>query len=177
MEELNAIPQPATTTVRLGEGFQTKTIDHDHLVKYGLIGKDMLSFLNDLCFLVDEKKGDIPAEEWESLKFSLRALMWTYDAGELYYYLLHAHGADAIKYNAWVHFASDSTWDICVRVFTDMPTDILEEYGAKEWQTRTQTTGHKGKESLLKAIGKRTDIYGSDSLPEDMVEGILFKKS
>lgn len=161
--------------VDLGEGFKTKTRNKEFLEKHNLLGKDVLSFVNELCFLVDEKKADLPLEEWESLEFSLRALMVTYDGGELYYYLLHAHGAEALNYNAWAHFASDTDWRICVRTFTDMPTDILEEYAAKDWAERTRTTGEEGKKNIIKAISKRTDIYGSHSLPINMVEGILFK--
>lgn len=161
--------------VDLGEGFVTKTRNKEVLEKHDLLGKDVLSFVNELCFLVDEKKADMPLEEWEALEFSLRVLMVSYDGGELYYYLLHAHGADALNYNAWTHFASDTDWRICVRTFTDMPTSILEEYAVKEWKERTRTTGEEGKKNIIKAISKRTDIYGAHSLPTEMVEGILFK--
>jgi hypothetical protein len=162
-------------TVSLGEGFQTKTRNKDHLEKHGLIGTDLLSFVNDLCVLVDEKKSELPKEEWENLAFTLLVLMVTYDTGELYYYLLHSYGADAINYNAWVHFVSDSDWRTCVRAFTDMPTAILEEYGAKEWQGRIHKMYRANIEQFLKAISERTDIYGANGgLPSEMVEGILF---
>lgn len=162
-------------SVDLGEGFITKTRNKKVLEKHDLLGKDVLNFVNELCFLVDEKKDEMPVEEWESLEFTLRVLMVTYDGGELYYYLLHAHGADAIKYNTWVHFSFDSDWLICVRTFTDMPTEVLEEYAVKAWMERTRTTGTEGTKNIIKAISKRTDMYGAHSLPTDMVEGILFK--
>lgn len=160
--------------VDIGEGFVTKTRNKEVLEKYNLLGKDVLSFVNELCFIVDEKKDEMPLEEWESLEFTLRVLMVTYDGGELYYYLLHAHGAEALNYNAWAHFAGDTDWRICVRTFADMPTEILEEYAAKDWAERTRTTGEEGKKHILNAISQRTDIYGVHSLPTNMVEAILF---
>lgn len=168
-------PEPEYT-VPLGEGFQTKTYSIECLKKYNLIGVDVLTFVNTLCSLVDNEKDEVTLEEWHCLEFTLRAFMVTYDSGELYFYLLHSHGPDAINYRAWVHFANDSSWPICVRTFTDMPTEMLEEYAAKDWQRRIQGCGDETKRKFMEAIGKRTDIYGQDSLPLEMVEGILFGK-
>ena len=127
----------------LGEGFTTKTRTKEVLEKHDLIGKDVLGFVNELCFIVDEKKEELPLEEWESMEFSLRALMVSYDGGELYYYLLHAHGAEALNYNAWAHFASDTDWLVCVRTFTYMPTAVLEEYAAKDGQNAAELRGKR----------------------------------
>lgn len=163
--------------VLLENGFQTKTLNHDHLVKHGLMGKGMLHFVNGLCALVHEGKDATPADEWNTLELTWRVLMKTYENGELYFYLLHAYGPDAISYSSWVHFASCSTWDICVRVFTDMPTAVLEEYGTRDWKERSRTAGLEGKVTILAAIGKRTDIYGIDSMPAHLVDGIIFGSS
>lgn len=162
----------------LSNGFFLKTTNTNAscLDRYKLLDKDVLYFTNRLSLLVDTRKNKIPKNDWEILARTLNNFMVTHQNGELYYYLLHAHGPDAIKYNAWVHFASDTDWSICVRTFTDMPTKILEEYADKEWHNRTRRMSYKDIEVFLKAINKRTDIYGNDSLPLSMVEGILFDK-
>jgi hypothetical protein len=167
-------PKLPEYVVDLGEGFKTKTKNKDHLTKHGLMEVDILTFVNKLCVLVDTKKDEIPADEWNTLKNTLAHLVVSYD-GELYYYLLHAHGADALNYNAWVHFSYDSSWPVCVRTFTDMPTDVLEQYALKAWAVRNRTLGDDGRKAVMQAISKRTDIYGTESLPIEMVERILFE--
>ena len=166
---------PDTVIVELGEGFTTQVKDDDCLEKHGLLNRDLLGFVNDLSVLVEEKKDSLSRNEWISLEFALTRLMVIYDDGELYYYLLHAYGPDAINYSAWVRFASDTSWPICVRTFSDMPTSILEEYGVRNWEDRTKHMRREDVEVFLKSIGRRTDIYGSDNLPTNMMEGILFK--
>jgi hypothetical protein len=162
--------------VELGEGFITQIKDDDYLAKHGLLGKDVLTFVNDLSALVEENKRNdtLSRDERISLDFALTRFMVIYDDGELYYYLLHAYGPDALNYSSWVRFASDTSWPICVRTFSDMPTSILEEYGVKDWHERTKYMRREDVEVFLKAIGKRNDIYGSGSLPMEMMEGILF---
>lgn len=162
--------------VDLGEGFHTKIRNKEVLEKYDLLGKGVLAFVNKICHLVDNTKDELPTEDWEALELALRILMVSNDSGELYYYLLHAHGADALSYDTWVHFAEDMDWRICVRTFADMPTEVLEEYGAKRWEKRSKTAGEEGKKHILRAISQRTDIYGIHSLPSEMVDSILFAK-
>jgi hypothetical protein len=168
--------KPSEYKMELENGFIAKTSNKEYLEKHDLLGKGTLHFVNTLCILVDEKKDELPVEEWKSLELTLCRLMVDYDYGELYYYLLHSYGVDAINYNAWVHFSLDTDWNICLRAFTDMPTEVLEEYGLRDWHRRSPTAGD-GKE-ILKAISRRSDIYGANSgLPPEMVKGILFDSS
>jgi hypothetical protein len=161
-------------TIDLGEGFLAKTSNKEYLEKHNLLGKGVLHFVNTLCVLVDEKKDELPEAEWDSLDYTLRHLMVAYENGHLYFYLLNTHGADAINYNAWAHFSLDTLWGVCVQTFTDMPTAVIEEYGVRHWKRRSRTLGKNGYNSVMKAIEARTDIYGSGSLPSQMVAGILF---
>src|SRR5687767_3886744 len=86
-----ALPED-TIEIELGEGFRTKTRNVNYLEKHGLLDKGVLELVNGLCFLVDEKTYDLPVDEWNVLKETLNSFMVSYDSGELYYYLLHAHG-------------------------------------------------------------------------------------
>ena len=112
--------------ITLEDGFVVRTAKQSVLEKYDLLGKGSLHFVNSLSILVDEKKDSLPEEDWEALKLILKRFMIDYEGGELYYYLVHTYGAEAINYNAWVHFIADSVWGVCVRTFTDMPTAILQ---------------------------------------------------
>jgi hypothetical protein len=165
---------PQYIMVDVGEGFETEIRNTEVMDKYDLLGKDVLTFVNEICTLVDTKKPELPADDWDALALALKVLMIRYDGGELYYYLLHTYGADALNYHAWVHFAEDTDWLVCVNTFANMPTEFLEEYAAKRWASRATTAGESGKKQIIKAISERTDIYGINSLPMNMVEGILF---
>lgn len=158
--------------VSIGHEFFARTVNATHLEKHNLLGRGPLAFVNDLCVLVDEKKEALPSEEWNSLEATLHSTMLKYETGELYGHLFETYGPDAINYNAWVHFSIDTEWNTCLRVIKDMPTEILEQYApSDDWTFRRSTEDYR---AVMKAIGKRTDSYGSDSLPQDMVEGILF---
>lgn len=160
--------------IEIGHGFIAKSIDRTHLEKHNLLGRGLLAFVNDLCFIVDEKEGELPLEEWNSLEFTLHRLMLVYEEGDLYEHLLHTYGANAISYNAWLHFSRDPRWEICLQAFTEMPTEILEEYASRNWVPSRQEADRK---AIMEAISKRTDIYGNDSLPPELAEGILFGTS
>jgi len=160
--------------IELGEGFIARTSDKEVLEKHELLGNGVLAFVNDLSFLVDEKKDELPEEEWGTLELTLKRLMIDYQDGELYYYLVHTHGADAINLSAWGHFSLDTVWRVCVRTFTDMPTNVIEAYGGRYWNERKGTLGSEGYKAVMKAVSKRTDIYGNGSLPSYLAQGILF---
>jgi hypothetical protein len=157
--------------LEIGHGFTAKSRDYAHLEKHNLLGRGPLAFVNDLCALVDEKKDELPSDEWDSLEFTLHRLMLMYEDGELYEHLLHNYGPNALGYNAWVHFTIDPNWDVCLKAFIDMPTEILEEYGSRNSIPDRHTEDNK---AIMDAISKRADTYGGNSLPRDMVEGILF---
>lgn len=159
--------------IEIGHGFIAKSRDESLLEKHNLLGQGPLTFVNDLCALVDEKKEELPPEEWDSLEFTLHRLMLMYEDGDLYEHLLHTYGANAIGYNAWLHFSIDPRWDICLKAFIDMPAEVLEEYASRNWVPYRHEVDN---EAIMEAISKRTDVYGADSLPREMVEGILFHK-
>jgi hypothetical protein len=161
----------AWENVKIGHGFIAKSVDRAHLVKYDLLGNGPLAFVNKLCALVDEKKDELPPDEWDSLQFTLKALMVRYEDGELYEHLLHTFGPDNLNYNAWVHFSIDPVWDVCLKVFTEMPTEVLEEYGSRNWVPYQHDVDN---EAIMESISKRTDIYGGNNIPQDLLEGILF---
>lgn len=159
--------------VEIGHGFSAKVTDRTYVEKHGLLGRGPLAFVNELSTLVDENKGKLPEAEWDSLEFTLHALMLRYEDGELYEHLLHTYGANAIGYNAWLHFSIDPRWDVCLKAFIDMPAEVLEEYASRNWVPYRHDVDN---EAIMEAISKRADIYGADSLPREMVEGILFNK-
>ena len=169
--------RPTEYKVDLGDGFIAKTTNKKHLQKHDLTGKGSLHFVNTLSTLVDEQKPFLPEEEWKSLEWSLHRFMIDYEDGDLYYYLVHTHGADALNYNTWAHFSLDTVWQVCLRTFTDMPTEVIEEYGVRHWKRRSKTIGEEGYKSLLKAISNRTDIYGNGNMPPNMAKNILFTDS
>lgn len=169
--------RPHEYKIDLGDGFIAKTRNKETLEKHGVLGQGSLHYVNTLSALVDEQKAVLPAEEWESLEWSLRRFMIDYEGGDLYYYLMHTHGADALSYNTWAHFSLDTVWSVCLRTFTDMPTAVIEEYGVRHWKRRSKTIGEDGYKSLLKAISNRTDIYGNGSMPPNMARDILFHDS
>lgn len=107
-------------------------------------------------------------------EYTLRRLMLMYEDGDLYEHLLHTFGANSIGYNTWCHFTIDLNFDVSLKAFTDMPTEILEEYGARNWVTYRYSEDN---EAILEAISKRTDIYGGSSLPSEMLHGILFNEA
>lgn len=161
--------------ITLEDGFVVRTANQSVLEKYDLLGQGSLHFVNALSILVDDKKDSLPEEDWEALKLILKRFMIDYEGGELYYYLVHTFGAEALNYRAWMHFVSDSVWGVCVRTFTDMPTAILEEFGAHDWAERCGTIGEVGSRHIMKALSKRTDIYGANGgMPAELVKGILF---
>jgi hypothetical protein len=121
MYDFRERPKP----IDLGDGFIVRSITPHYLEKHDLLGKGSLHFVNALSTLVEEQKDDLPEEEWAALERTLKRLMIDYENGDLYYYLVHTHGADALNYSAWVRFSSDCVWSVCVRTFTDMPTAIL----------------------------------------------------
>lgn len=167
--------RPREYTIDLEDGFIAKTTNKEVIEKHDLLGKGSLHFVNTLSELVDEKKDSLPEEEWTVLERTLNRLMIDYENGELYYYLVHSFGSDAISYNAWAHFSLDTVWSVCVRTFTDMPTEVIEEYGVRHWARRNTTVGKEGSAHLMQAINERTDIYGQNGgLPPKMVAGILF---
>lgn len=159
--------------MRLGRGFKAKSIDRTQLEKHDLLGKGILHFVNNLCVLVDEKRDELPEAEWESLNYTLHSLMLRYEDGELYEHLLHTYGISAINYNTWTHFTIDPDWDICLKAFIDMPTEILEEYASRNSIPPRHTEDNR---AIMDAIRRRADIYGEKSLPSEMVEGILFNR-
>lgn len=164
--------------ITLEDDFVVRSPHQSVLEKYELLGKDSLHFVNTLSVLVDEKNDSLPEEDWEALKFTLKRFMIDYEGGELYYYLVHTHGAEALNYNAWMHFIADAVWGVCVRTFTDMPTAILEEYCSSDWAEHSGTVGKEGSRHILKALSNRTDIYGENGgMPAELVKGILFNSN
>lgn len=159
--------------VAIGNGFEVKSLNKEHLEKHGLLGKGALHFMNEISILVDEKKDELSEEEWNSLEYTLNDLSVTHQDGELYYFLLHAYGAEAMNFAAWTRFSMDSEWKICLKTFASMPTNILEEYGRKMWKERVKTLGDEGIKKVFEVISARKDIYGE--LPIDMTVGILFE--
>ena len=163
---------PNYSRIDLEEGLVVRTMNRAVLEKHDLLGKGALHFVNAVSDLVEDKKEELPEEEYKVLAATLKRLMIDYEDGELYRHLLHTHGADAINYNAWVHFSDDCVWSVCVKTFTDMPTEILEEYGARHWADRDKTIGAEGSKHIMEALSRRSDMYGS--LPGQMVKGIIF---
>lgn len=164
--------------ITLEDGFVVRTTNQSVLEKYDLLGQGTLHFVNTLSALVDEKKDSIPEEDWEVLKFTLKRFMIDYEGGEVYYYLVHTYGPEALNYNAWMHFIADSVWGVCVRTFTDMPTEVLETYGSRDWAEHTGTVGKEGSRNIMDALRKRTDIYGENGgMPAELVKGILFNST
>jgi hypothetical protein len=173
---------PQQYKIEIGEGFYIKSSYQAHLEqhkryleKHGLLGQGILHFVNGLCDVVADQSEHLPAEEKDSLEPTLKRLMLTNESGELYYYLLHAHGAEAITYNAWARFNFDCNWNVCLRTFTDMPTSVLEEYGRKARDRMDKNLSGAGRREIMTAIGKRDDIYGIHSLPPEMVFSLLFE--
>lgn len=161
--------------ITLEDGFVVRTTNQSILEKYDLLSQGSLHFVNTLSVLVDEKKDSLPEEDWEVLQLTLKRFMIDYEGGEVYYYLVHTYGPEALNYNAWVHIIADSVWGVCVRTFTDMPTAILEEYGSRDWAEHSGTVGKEGSGHIMKALSKRTDIYGKNGgMPAELVKGILF---
>jgi hypothetical protein len=166
---------PREYPIDLGDGFSARPRNSKILEKYDVLGQGSLHFVNTLSTLVDEKKDELPEEDWEALAYALKRFMIDYEGGDLYYYLVHTHGADALNYNAWVHFSLDCVWSVCVRTFTDMPTEVIEEYGVRHWAERNKTIGPEGSGHIMEALNNRTDIYGANGgMPVQMVKGILF---
>lgn len=164
--------------IDLEDGFIVRSANKSILEKYGLLGQGSLHFVNALSILVDNKTDSLPKEDFEALEFALKRFMIDYEGGKLYYYLVHTYGPEALNYNAWVHFASDAVWGICVRTFTDMPTAILEEFGAHAWAEFSVTVGKEGSRHIMSALSKRTDIYGENGgMPAELVKGILFNSN
>ena len=160
------------------DGFTVRTNNSACLEKYDLLDKGILHFVNALSDLVESKKEELPEEDFKVLSFTLKRVMIDYEDGELYDYLVHTHGPEAIQFNAWVHFALDCIWTVCVRTFTDMPTSILEEYGLSEWPRRSGSMGREGNKAVMAAIHARSDIYGHNGgIPPQMVRGILFNEN
>lgn len=162
------------SVIKFKEGFPTTTKNKEHLKKHGLLDLNLLEFLNKLCFLVDENAETLPEKEWETLEHTLKRLIINYEDGSLCDYLVQQYGAEAISYNAWIHFNNDSDWFACLRTFEHMPTEVLERFAAEEWKERRKTIGEEGTRLVLRSIGERTDYYGKESLPEEMVRGLLF---
>lgn len=144
------------------------------LDKYHLSGKNILEIVNELCILVEAKKDELPAEDWQHLHSSLKQLMIKHEDGSLLYHLINNYGAEAINYWAWVRFSMDCDWYVCIETFRLMPTDMLEEYAKKNWADRTKNFTDKCFEAVMEQIGHRKDIYGAHSLPAKLVQGLLF---
>ena len=162
-------------SIDIGEGFTMQTMNRELLWERGLLGKDVLHLANSLADL-EAKWDSFPEEEAEVYGCSLASLILGYQRGELYLYLLHNHGPDAINFNLWVKFSLHTRLPICIRTFKDMPTEVIEGYGTEIWQqvrSRFKFT-HDGLRKVYEAIGQRSDIYGANSLPTKLAVGILF---
>ena len=160
----------------VGEGFIVVVEEPivELLRSKGLLGQGVLHFANRLADLTAEKES-LPEEEWKAYESAMSSLTVGYDGGELYRFLLHSHGPDTINFNLWARLSLDSCCPICVRTFTQMPTEVLEEYGKKVWhQERRRSCGKSGRKEIYDAIGQRSDIYGAHSMPIKLAVGLLF---
>ena len=105
----------------------------------------------------------MPEEEWDILKKALTTLMIRNERGELMAYLLNAHEPEEIDYHAWVRFTYDCDWYECVRMFSRMPTTVLDTFLQKEWKRYTRTLDEDGLEQISEAMKQRNDFYGETS--------------
>lgn len=161
--------------VDIGDGFETKIYDSSSILeKYELLGNNLVSFLNNICILVETKKTEIPDADWNELRLALNFLMVRYDGGSLYYHILDTYGIESLNYYAWVHFAEDSDWRVCANTFGHMPTKVLERYTSERWENRSATAGEEGRKTILEIIRNRADLYGSQALSTSQVEAVLF---
>lgn len=152
------------------------------LASNDVLSDNLVEFINALCQIVDDNSyaatRTIDNDEYAQLERCLRSIMIRYESGALYHHLLNSsdNAMNELNFAVWSHFTLDQTWDMCVRSFADMPTEMLEKYAADEaiWAERSATVGREGFNDIMAAIATRTDIYGGGNLPNDMLKEILF---
>lgn len=160
--------------IDIGDEFRITVPNMELLEKHNLLGQGLLHFTNELCSLFDDLEENPEDREWKALDATIRRLMIGYENGEIYYHLIEKHGVEALNFNAWFHFAGDMRYEVCLQTFTDMPTDVLEEYGRASWKRRVRTLGEVGIKHVLSHISAREDMYGN--LPSDLVFSLLFEQ-
>lgn len=154
------------------EGFDFPVRSLEPITQMELNTDSILSFVNQLSDLVDNRKESLPEGVWDSLRQTLDRLMIEFENGRLYEFLLEKHGPDALNISAWRHFARSTVWDVGLRVYRDIPADLLLQHGATIRRTIIWTDEL---EAIVRSISRRTDNLGM--LSEEMIQELVLRKA